>query len=311
VILLAILSVLLCVPFGPQATVTTPPAATAPPATNPPAAPAEKLQPVVANLVPSFVMTAAGDEAVSGLSKNVATFLQIESRHKAAGKHFDWSFGGLLGYMPSTVMTTTEKSTAGTAGTAQEPKPDQSGTLNALFQPRLNLRHGKSSEIAFGAGVGVSELVDPTPVKAAGQDAVVLAPAGNAGLATYKQLDLSWNLFNYDLEDGDHEEIRNPVFTVGLTIRQDDRLLARGPLSDYFHPELRTIVHAAFRDLPVFGLKRDTDEHVKPLTFSMGLEYEAPLPGAGDRKTVPPGLRVIMTGELNVWKLLTGSGSQD
>lgn len=263
--------------------------------------------PITARLVPEFVMTAANDKiTASSFAQNVSTTLRIQSEDWAIGRTSHWNFGGFIGYVPTTTVAQVEKTTSATSQ-ASSPQAIQSGTFSALIEPSVSVFSSKTKDISLAYGAGVSQLIDPTPVKATGDvDAVVLKPLSGSQLATHHQLTLAWNRFG--IAQAVAEGLRLPAATVSFTVRKDNRLSTSDMLGGYFMPDWRKITRVVLRDIPILGARRDSTS--EPLSFGLTLEYEAPLRIRAGEKSVAPSLRIMFSGELDILKLLSGTPSK-
>jgi hypothetical protein len=258
-------------------------------------------QPFAATLVTAFSFTSAGnttDASDADTTKSSgAGYVEFESVHFFARqqRQFDIDIAGTIGFRPTlTVVVPTGSSTPAASRVAQY---QQAFVWSVSAEP--NYRVADLSEVGLTATLGQTILGSSHTLVENGANSQVGVTTGASGSdsAIFWELGGKLNIFSESL-DLLHlsKGLLSPMFGMAAGIRGDQRFrgleVANGPTRQ----DRRLFVRLSTNAIRL----TDPARADKPFVLTFALEYEKPLHG-GDG-AVPHGTRVLIRGDLNLFK---------
>ena len=223
----------------------------------------------------------------------------------------DISFGGRIGFQP--VLTLTEP-----AAPAEGEEP--STELIATHQPalvwtlgtQLNLQHrGVNAETTFFGKTGAGHLLKLPKAVDRGEDSILVLPVENGvgKTAWFWEAGLEFSMFDNRLEQLHAEKgMTSPQFQLQIAWRHDARFRATGALDGFDRPEHRLVFRLMLDAIKVLDRRR-LGEPAKPFTFGFAVEHERSIFG-GSETRVPSATRIMLRGDLNLLRALTGESTE-
>jgi hypothetical protein len=267
-------------------------------------------QPFAATLVTAFSFVSAGkdDTSSSETGKTADTnkasgagYVEFESLHffSRPSHRFDVDLAGTIGFRPALTVVVPDQSNAAVAlRTAQY---QQAFVWSVAAEP--NFRCADLSEIGLVATIGETILTSSHTLLENGDNSQVAVTTGANGSdsAFYWELGGRLNIFSDSL-DLLHlsKGLLSPMFGIAGGVRRDQRFrgleLPGGPTAQDYRLFLRLSTNAIRLTDPA---RAD-----KPFVLTFALEYEKPMHD-GDG-AVPHGTRVLIRGDLNLFKATNG-----
>ena len=270
-------------------------------------------EPIFGELVTgtSFASVGSEGEDLEPEQAQQAAYVVFESRHQRLVGRLDGSIAGRFGFQPLLAMFQAATSTGTTTSTA-DPKAStlpafQSGFVWELGG-KLNLNTGWGGEGSAFYRSGQGRLLGPGVIAGGDTSAPAVAiPVGRDDGPTRwsHELGVRWVLFTGSDENyrAHERRILDPLFEVSTGWRWDDRFRS----SDVSVGSEDARQRYFFRFFVNVKLPGGADLVGQPLAVAFGVEHEGGRHG-GDG-SIPAGTRLILRGDLNLIKALTGGSS--
>lgn len=244
----------------------------------------------------------------AGTGADAAGFVDFESAHffSEPGRWWDVDISGLLGFRPTLALVST--SSTGSDQGSGSGQTSSATTVVADYQqafvwgiwPEFNFRLADLAEVTPFVGLGetiltsTQSLVQQDGNTAIGTIATNQASKGAVFVETGAKLSIyAQSLDILHLSKG----LVTPMFGFAAGLRRDSRFPQEGILATVQSPTQRLFVRMATNAIP-FQDASSADNKTLTLTFS--LEYEKALRGGAN--AVPSGTRVLIRGDLNLFK---------
>jgi len=271
-------------------------------------------QPFAATLITAFALNSAGSTTESGdgdttgdttTNADAAGFVAFESMHfySAPGRKFDVAVSGIVGFRPTLALVA-----PASAGGDDDAIPNAIAQYQQAFAwgvwAEPNLRLADLAELTPFMGFGQTILTSSTSLIENGVNSQVglVATSGAEKGATFAEFGAKLSIYAQSLEILHlNKGMLSPMFGMALGIRRDNRFQRAGILKDTTSPEQRLFVRLSTDAIPL----QDPAREDKTFTLNVAIEYEKPLRSVGTI-VVPSGTRVLIRGDLNLFKAVRG-----
>jgi len=261
---------------------------------------------------PTPASTGTGNAATTtqsaGTGGDAAGFVAFESAHffSEPGRWWDVNLAGLLGFRPTLALVS-----ASPAGSGQPSGSGQTSSSTAVIAdyqqafvwgiwPEFNFRLADLAEVTPFLGLGQTILTSSQSlVQQDGNTSIGTIATNQASKgAVFSEAGVNLSIYAQSLEILHLSKgLITPMFGFDAGLRHDNRFPQEGILATAKSPTQRFFIRMATNAIP-FQDASAADSKTLTLTFS--LEYEKPL--RGSPTGVPSGTRVLIRGDLNLFK---------
>lgn len=263
-------------------------------------------RPFSASLVSSAVLAEAAADGSPEKTSSASALLVWESEHMNVDSDtYEFAVRGRVGIQPAFTLVR-EDAASEARGVYQDAFLWDMAVRASL--PFMNSPR-KSNEYAFFGRVGQTGLLnDGVTLLDRGRESVLAIPISNGTSATqwFFEAGVDVSIFRGPLEFIHAEgSATAPVFYLSLAWRKDSRFRARDDLAAFVRPAERFVAAFSIDALSVVDRRGET-ESPRTFTLGFGVEYEQAWERADPTRTIPPGTKIVIKGDIDILRAIGG-----